>query len=414
MSLEVTPLLEVYEEDEYLEVDNDDCLPPIIKQNKALRYSLITMLGLLTTGLLYLLMVILPNIAPEGMSIPNIKLVKSPNYYLHPLIQRSSKSKPQIDPEDPNKALPDFDKWEYIPTNEKLFKSHFQKLIDLNDDLKTPKKRIVMIGDIHGCLNPLKKLLKLIDYNKKNDHVIMLGDFIDKGDESIPVIDFAIENELDCILGNHELEILKRYSQFHAVEPPNFGNNKTIDIDESYDLDQMMKIAKKLTIDHIKYVSKCSPIQPIGPVSHHFKKKTGLQPLNGVAVHGGIVWNKPLSEQDPEDVTTIRNLLPPNWDIPTDDRKEKVGGVKSKAWTKIWNLKQKEYIDSHKKSKKLTLGSKVFYGHDAKRGVQTLQFSQGLDSGCVYGKRLSGVVLWSEVNSLNEIVYKQRLIEVNC
>lgn len=413
MTTEATPLIEVYEDDDYMDVDQDECLPPIIRQNKALRYSLIVILTLLTLGVFYLLMVILPNIAPEGISIPNIELVKSPAYYLHPLTKRTSKTKPS-DPEDPNKVLPDFDNWDYISSTGDDFKSHFDKLIELNDNIHTPQKRVIMIGDIHGCLQPLKRMLRQVNYNPKNDHVIMLGDFIDKGDDSIPVIEFAIENGIDCILGNHELEILKRYSQFHAVDPPTFGNGTSVEIQESYDLDQMMKIAKRLTIDHIEYLSKCSPIQSIGPVPHLHKKKTGLKPLNGVAAHGGIVWNKPLSEQNPEDVTTMRNLLPPNWDIPTDDRKDRVGGVKSKPWTKIWNAKQREYIDEHQKLQDLTLGSKVFYGHDAKRGVQSLEFSQGLDSGCVYGKRLTGVVLWAEVNSLDEIVYKERLVEVNC
>lgn len=36
---------------------------------------------------------------------------------------------------------------------------------------------------------------------------------------------------------------------------------------------------------------------------------------------------------------------------------------------------------------------RVFYGHDAVRGVQIHPWSVGLDSGCVYGKVLSGWVL---------------------
>ena len=45
------------------------------------------------------------------------------------------------------------------------------------------------------------------------------------------------------------------------------------------------------------------------------------------------------------EVTTMRNLLPPDWKVPTDDRKSKVGGVKSTAWTKIWNEKQSQIYD---------------------------------------------------------------------
>ncbi len=39
---------------------------------------------------------------------------------------------------------------------------------------------------------------------------------------------------------------------------------------------------------------------------------------------------------------------------------------------------------------------RVFYGHDAIRGVQLRRNSVGLDSGCVYGKKLSGYLLEEE------------------
>ncbi|MFW6120901.1 MAG: metallophosphoesterase, partial [Petrotogales bacterium] len=37
-----------------------------------------------------------------------------------------------------------------------------------------------VIGDIHGCLRSLKKLLKKIPA-KKNDELIFVGDYIDRG-----------------------------------------------------------------------------------------------------------------------------------------------------------------------------------------------------------------------------------------
>jgi hypothetical protein len=186
-----------------------------------------------------------------------------------------------------------------------------------------------------------------------------------------------------------------------------------------------MKLAKKLTPEHIDFLSKCSPIKQLGPVPHFYNAKQTKHaeyPANGVAVHAGLVWDKGIHNQDVEEVTTMRNLLPPDWKVPTEDRKDKVGGVKSVAWTKIWNEKQSEHYDEtlekSKKESPLTIATKVFYGHDAKRGVVTKEFSNGLDSGCVYGKQLTGVIIWSQVSRKEhedeKIVYKQMHVEVNC
>lgn len=74
--------------------------------------------------------------------------------------------------------------------------------------------RTIVIGDIHGCYNELKKLISdLITenvYNHKKDKLIFLGDYIDRGDDSRLVVKFIRslqeENKWDVValMGNHE------------------------------------------------------------------------------------------------------------------------------------------------------------------------------------------------------------------
>jgi serine/threonine protein phosphatase 1 len=64
------------------------------------------------------------------------------------------------------------------------------------------------IGDIHGEFNKLEKLINKIN-PKKEDHLIFLGDYVDRGPKSCEVIDFLIKlkDEVKCtfLVGNHDV-----------------------------------------------------------------------------------------------------------------------------------------------------------------------------------------------------------------
>jgi len=76
-------------------------------------------------------------------------------------------------------------------------------------------ERYFIIGDVHGCLGMLKNLIGKIDWHPDRDTLIFLGDYIDRGEDSKGVIDFLIEllsvsPNVQCLIGNHE-SIFLRY-----------------------------------------------------------------------------------------------------------------------------------------------------------------------------------------------------------
>src|SRR4051812_31410651 len=82
--------------------------------------------------------------------------------------------------------------------------------------LETAVTNIITIGDIHGCLDQLQRLVDLCeqDAGSQRSKFIFLGDYIDRGPDSRGVIDF-IENlqkwspdEIICLRGNHEQLLL--------------------------------------------------------------------------------------------------------------------------------------------------------------------------------------------------------------
>lgn len=58
-----------------------------------------------------------------------------------------------------------------------------------------------IIGDVHGCIKTLEKLLEKIPSNEK---ICFVGDIIDRGENSKEVIELIKSNNYDCIRGNHE------------------------------------------------------------------------------------------------------------------------------------------------------------------------------------------------------------------
>jgi hypothetical protein len=47
--------------------------------------------------------------------------------------------------------------------------------------------RLIIVGDVHGCLTELRELLAKIDYREGNDTVVLVGDLVEKGPHSLEV-----------------------------------------------------------------------------------------------------------------------------------------------------------------------------------------------------------------------------------
>ena len=76
--------------------------------------------------------------------------------------------------------------------------------------------RLFAISDIHGCFKPFYELVVRIIDLKKADKLMLLGDYIDRGEQSKEVIDFIIdlkEKEFDVtpLTGNHEQMLVDAY-----------------------------------------------------------------------------------------------------------------------------------------------------------------------------------------------------------
>jgi hypothetical protein len=77
------------------------------------------------------------------------------------------------------------------------------------------KSRVIIIGDIHGCLDELEELLKKCGIDETTDTLIFVGDLVNKGPKSAETIKFVRElterGVAYCVMGNHDLATLRVY-----------------------------------------------------------------------------------------------------------------------------------------------------------------------------------------------------------
>jgi len=108
--------------------------------------------------------------------------------------------------------------------------------------------RFFAIGDIHGCYKTLKHLLFEELKIEKDDRIIFLGDYIDRGPNSKKVIKLILKLEfdgydVDKLMGNHEIMLL------NSIKSPiaysnwlKYGGKETL---ESFDILHPNKLKAK-------------------------------------------------------------------------------------------------------------------------------------------------------------------------
>lgn len=80
--------------------------------------------------------------------------------------------------------------------------------------------RVVVVGDVHGCLDELRALLAHVGFRGAADVLVLVGDLVGKGPKSAEVVRFAREAGALCVRGNHDDAALAAYYAARAGRPP--------------------------------------------------------------------------------------------------------------------------------------------------------------------------------------------------
>ncbi|KAK4546649.1 hypothetical protein LTR36_001866 [Oleoguttula mirabilis] len=283
------------------------------------------------------------------------------------------------------------------------------------------KRRLVFVGDIHGCKKELLHLLEKVGFDVKTDHLIATGDTVSKGPDNVGVLDELIRLKADSVRGNHEDRLLEAAK---TILGTNLSPQSVAATSQGYAKDATL--LKQLKPKHVRYLRDMPlmlriPALPHASTARHQHKDRVAEDV--IVVHAGVVPHVPLEKQDPYFVMNMRSI-DDRTHLPSALRETKRG--KSRPWMEIWNwyndrlfrgrsLKgfhlytTAEYEDEQASESQGWLGSLwdglfgkgkakmtpqiVVYGHDSKAGLQMHRWSKGLDSGCVAGGKLTALVL---------------------
>ena len=199
------------------------------------------------------------------------------------------------------------------------------------------KEKIFIIGDIHGCLDALKRLMDKIPWRPDRDRLIFLGDFIDRGESSKGVVDYVLalrrcSSQIDCLIGNHEVLFLDYMNG--KDRGLYFRNSGWITL-ESYRADRPEWDGSLVPPDHMAFYQSL---------------KTYIELEDYYVVHAGFRPGVEIEKQLLEDMTWIREPF--------------------------------IYSD-------YDFGKRVIFGHTPFHEPLVLENKIGLDTGAVYGNRLT-------------------------
>lgn len=217
----------------------------------------------------------------------------------------------------------------------------------LNSTFMSQYPEVLVIGDVHGCLDELQLLLE--KYNATGDDVlkILCGDISRKGPKSIETIRYVRDTpSVMTVRGNNDEKVLMRHYKHHHF---------------NYQLKPADDFIENMTHHDFHYMEQ-------------LPYTISIPDLNAIIVHAGLRPGVPLDKNQPYDLMNVRNLIP---DKHCEGGFRPHNGMdKGVRWAPQW--KGPEHI---------------YFGHDHPRNLQLTRHATGLDTSCVYGRHLTGLFI---------------------
>jgi len=226
--------------------------------------------------------------------------------------------------------------------------------------------RTIVVGDIHGCFVEFQELVDKLKLGPR-DRLVLVGDLMDKGPDPVSCVRLARELGADCLLGNHEEKHLRwRKHEDRRAQDPNHKNPmKPLP-------EEVAAQNAALSAEDVEWMRKLPITLRLG---------------NWLAVHAGVLPNHTVEAQS-TDKKLWDKMIRVRW---VDDSGEFVGldpedprqPEGCRPWMEVFNGEMN-----------------VVFGHAVHRLSEPRVDRRpngfecwGIDTGCVFGGRLTALVL---------------------
>ncbi len=245
-----------------------------------------------------------------------------------------------------------------------------------------------VIGDIQGCYEEFRALLDEVGYASGRDSLWLVGDMVNRGPNNIDVLRFLMnEPNVVAVAGNHDLHFLAVARGFATPR----GRDTITDLLEAHDRDDLSAWIRQLPLVHLDEAGR------------------------RVLVHAGLPpqWDAATCRARAREVETVlagtqvdsflRDMYGNEPAIWTDDL---TGNPRLRLitnyFTRLRYCRQDGEIELESKETEAPPGYdpwfsfprpddyRIYFGHwAAMGGVDHVPFAVGVDTGCVWGQRLT-------------------------
>ena len=246
------------------------------------------------------------------------------------------------------------------------------------------EKTLIVIGDVHGCLQELDELLLKLEYNKEKHRLVFLGDLMDRGPDPVGCVRRVRELEAEMVMGNHE-NLHLRWRGHETVRELT-GKKNPMKAMKAAD----MAASRNLSEEDLDWMERLP-----------FKIDLGL---SWYAVHGGMEPARKINTQNAAQIMRVRYVNEKGYGVSLGaDLSAPEGTV---YWDQMWKGPES-----------------IIYGHC----VHDLQMTRctyynnvsciGMDTGCVFGGHLSAAIMHKGLVMLDKITpiyetFKPEIVQV--